>query len=142
MKAFTLVETLIFVTILGVFFVIAATVSVSVIRDMKFNEAKIIATRYGEEINEWLRMEKEIDGNEFINKSNNTYCFNGDLSFSTSWPSSGPCDSNDYSLAGKYKREVTLETSGNQIESNVTVSWRAFSETKQIIVQTIFTLWQ
>ena len=142
MKAFTLVETLIFVTILSVFFVIAAAVSVSVIRDMKFNEAKIIATRYGEEMNEWLRMEKEINGQDFINKSNHTYCFNDNLSFSTDWPPSGQCNNNDYSLVGKYKREVTLETNGDEIESNVTVSWHAVGETKQVIVETIFTLWQ
>ena len=141
MKAFTLIETLIFVAILSVFFVIASAVSVSVIRDMKFNEAKIIATRYGEAMNEWLRVEKEINGQIFFNKSG-TYCFNEKLSISptTKWPSPSPCA--DYSLDGKYKREVTLTMDSSQIKSTVTISWLEFGEVKQVVIKTIFTLWQ
>jgi len=140
MKAFTLIETLIFVTILSVFFVIAAAVSVSSIRDMKYNEAKIIATRYGEGMNEWLRMEKELDGKNFSAQSGQTYCFNDPLTISTVWPSAGQCT--DYSLVGKYKREVVLTTNSDNIEAEITVSWREFEETKKVVIKTIFTLWQ
>jgi len=150
MKAFTLVETLIFVAILSVFFVIAAAVSISSIRDMKFNEAKIIGTRYGEEMNEWLRAEKELDGQAFFEKSSEdgtAYCFNESLSPTTVWPVAGACGADDYSLVGKYKRGVVLTTLNpgtdeEGVEVVVTISWRELTQIKKVVIETFLTLWQ
>ena len=74
-KSFTLIEVLIFVTILSLFFVVASAVTITSLQNLKVQEHKILATRYAEELLEWLRGEKEVDWNKFINYRGN-YCFN------------------------------------------------------------------
>jgi prepilin-type N-terminal cleavage/methylation domain len=57
-KSFTLIEVLIFVTILSLFFVAAAAVTIVSLRNLKVQEHKILATRYAEELLELAKREK------------------------------------------------------------------------------------
>ena len=139
-KSFTLIEVLIFVTILSLFFVVAAAVTIASLRNLKVQEHKILATRYAQELLEWLRGEKEADWNQFVTH-NGTYCFN--YSIITDWGSRGNCSG--YGLNNLYKREVTLTVQGNpayQVNVSITVSWQELGQTYQIPINTVFTVWE
>ncbi|MDO8498060.1 MAG: type II secretion system protein, partial [bacterium] len=67
-SAFSLIEVLVFTSILSIFFVAAATVTTVSLRNLKISERKIIATRYMEDVASWLRAQKESDWNTFAEK--------------------------------------------------------------------------
>jgi len=140
-KSFTLIEVLIFVSILSLFFVAAAGVTIVSLRNLKIQEHKILATRYAQELLEWLKGEKEADWNQFTTYRG-TYCFNS--SSITNWPTPGNCSTNSF-LNELYKREVTLTPQGNppyQINLSIKVSWEEIGQNYQIPLNNVFTIWE
>jgi len=153
-KSFTLIEVLIFVTILSLFFVVAAAVTIASLRNLKIQEHKILATRYAEELLEWLRGEKEENwGGELYNISNpvdsftekvsqwgsdQTICFN-----SLDWNNTSPCN---YSLDQFFKRSASFTWNpGNyiyQVNVAILVEWQELGQTYQIPINTVFTVWE
>ena len=82
---FSIVEILVFVSIISFLFItLTATVTAS-LRRMSTAERRVYATHYAEELQEWLRAEKEVDWDAFVNRdisgSGTVYCFNGELNF-------------------------------------------------------------
>lgn len=138
--SFTLIEVLVFITILSLFFVAAASITTANFRNLKTQEHKILATHYAEELLVWLRGEKEADWNYFINKSTmsgTTYCFNN-LDFN----SYGNCSS--YGLNNFFKREGTLiKLSDERISIRIAVSWIESGGTEYLVpINTIFSVWE
>ncbi|MBI2641831.1 hypothetical protein HYW87_04550 [Candidatus Roizmanbacteria bacterium] len=115
---FSLLEVLIFVTILSMFFVTAAAIVTGMVRNLKFEEHKLIATHYGRQLEEWLRSEKEIDWNSFaaLAQSSPTRCF-----YLLNWSST--CDDID----GLYDRRANFSVSGSpitdRVTATITVTW-------------------
>lgn len=144
-NAFSLIEVLIFASILSLFFVAAAAVMTISLRNMKFNEHKILATRYGEELLEWLRGEKEDDWKVFFNKAlpnSKNYCFNTSP-VPDVWPAVGFCNANDYSLVSFLKREAILNVSeldNKQLTVNITVQWKELGNTHSVNLKSVFTV--
>ena len=141
-KSFSLIEVLVFVSILALFFVAAMAVVTYSLRTMKTNEYKILASHYAEEGIEWLRGHKEDDWSVFTtldsSAGSTVFCANM-LDFS----SPGPCGET-YALGTPplFKREITIEnvpdsTSPDYINATVSVSW---SEGLDVTVNTIFKL--
>lgn len=140
MRGFSLIEVLIFVSILSVFFIAAISVSTVTVRNMKINEHKIIATRYAEELVEWLRSEKESDWESFSGRTA-TYCFNDVLS----WSLAGAC-SPPYGLDSFFKREATFTgtvVAGviNQVSVDIVVEWQELGNTYKVPIKTVFTIY-
>lgn len=82
---FSIIEILVFVSIISFLFItLTATVTAS-LRRMGTAESRVYATHYAEELQEWLRAEKETDWNAFIARdvsgSGTVYCFNTELNF-------------------------------------------------------------
>ena len=142
-KAFSLIEVLIFISILSIFFVAVSTVTVSSLRNMKINEHKILARYYAEQLLEWVRDQKEADWIVFLSKSavdpGKRYCFN---SPTLSWPSEGQCT--NYGLLNFFKRELKLVTtsSGSQINALVTINWQEVGNNYSIPLATVFSIWE
>lgn len=143
-RGFSLVEVLIFISILAVFFVVAASVATYSLRVMQSNESRLLATRYAEELVEWLRGEKEQDWNQFNNKASNSpgtaWCFNADT-ISNFPGSSGSCAASDFSLGNpdRFKRNVVLiQDSTGGVRTNITVSWQEGSSTFSVPINTLF----
>lgn len=143
-KSFTLIEVLIFVSILSLVFVTAATTTVYFLHSLKANEYKLIATRYSEELIEWLKAQKDIDWTLFTQKSDKTYCFN--TTPIVAWPSEGSCTL--YNLDSLYYRQVTLQSiiDGNGVLSQVSIAqkvqWLDSGNTYNIPINTRFSLWE
>lgn len=146
-QSFSLVEVLIFVTILGLFFVAAAAITLVSLRNMKINEHKIIATHYAEELLSWLQSEKDANWNTIYSKTG-TYCFKE--SPIISWVTIGDCGSADFlshnSLSTIFKRKVIFSKPNpnplNQININITVSWNELGNTYSVPLRTVFTVWE
>lgn len=138
-KGFSLIEVLIFVSILSIFFVIASSVTVVSVRNMKISEHRILATHYGEQLIEWLRDEKESDWEAFFDKSGNSYCFNETQI--DDWPTNpGACTTNG--LLNIFSRDVILSTDVSQVNVKITVSWQELGNNYQVPLTTVFTRWE
>ena len=138
-KSFSLVEVLVFVVVLGLFFVAAMSVVTFNVKNMKIQEHKIIATRYAEEAVEWLRQEKEDDWSKFIlRSSSDTYCVNGSLDWIEI--DSNPCI--DYDLGSIYKRGVAISyiPGSEQVNTVVTVEWKDMGTDLEVKIRTVFKL--
>lgn len=156
-QGFSLVEILVFITILSVFFVVAVSVSIASIKYMKINEHKILATRYAEDALEWLRGEKDKDWDTFVTYASTfgtTYCFNNpvpsDPSVSLNSISSGiTCNKNGITGHSPqiFKREVTLTTEGSgssiyQVHVSIKVSWDELGTEYSVPIDTVFSVWE
>jgi type II secretory pathway pseudopilin PulG len=118
---FSLMEVLVFTAILSMFFVATATIVTYMLRTAKINEHKILATRYAEEVLEWMRAERDIDWNAFSGRADSAgstvYCFNSE-------PPAWSAASCGYGLDSVFKRSATLTSfsaSGYVYQVNVAI---------------------
>ena len=140
-RSFSLIEVLVFTTVLSLFFVTAAAVATFNIRNTKIQENKILATRYAEEATEWVRFEKESDWSVFVahdaSGTGTTYCLNN-----LAWTSASACGE-VYSLGTPsiFKRELFIKNSGpDQVDTTVTVSWKEINGIFSVPIKTVFKL--
>ncbi len=142
-KAFTLVEILVFTAIVSVFFVVAAGVSAFSLNVMKSNENKVYASHYAEEMIEWLRNQKEINWTTFKGRSPTSKCFVTLLN----WPSGSACHTTGRSahpLDGVFNRDVVLSnpsvvSEAGNVNVQVTVSWLDIGGVQRsVITKTVF----
>lgn len=144
-RGFSLIEVTIFVAIISVFFVMVLQLATSSLATLKTTERRTYATRYAEELMEWLEAEKDNDwDNNFLPKTvlpvstQTIYCFNGTI---TTWPTAGACAG--YTLNSFFKREVSMSRQLNagtdyQVTAIVTVSWQQGAGTMSVPVTTVF----
>lgn len=141
-KSFTLIEILVFTTIISIFFIAAMSVTVFFLKNIKTQQYKIIATHLLKEAIEWLKYEKEFDWNTFALRDVNnglgtTYCLN-DLS----WNSQGSC----FQTFGSpliFKRELIIKKLNNpvtKIELTITVSWNDVGSVNKITSKQILSI--
>ncbi|MEN9327750.1 MAG: hypothetical protein RI947_558 [Candidatus Parcubacteria bacterium] len=143
-KAFSLIEVLVFVSVVSLFFVSAAAVVAIILRNMKTDEHKILGTRYAEEAVEWLRSEKETDWNAFTARASNgigtDYCI-----ATLSWSSSPPCG-ND--LDNFYKRTLNLVSVSSadgfkyQVNAKIVVEWAEAGKIYTIPIDSVLSIWE
>lgn len=148
----TLLETVIFVTILSIIILAIVFSTVQSLKRTQFNQRKVFATRYAEELEEWMRGEKEANWTTFSARSPGTYCINEDMttciSAGTCWDENSACTSNDYSLgagiglSNGYKRMVMLTTSGSRVDVNITVDWVDGPNTFDVGLASTFSRWE
>lgn len=123
MKSFSLIEVIVFVAILAIFFVTSMGVVTFMLQNSKANEHKIVATQYAQELASWLRAQKESNWNDFVGAAG-TYCFNNSSLPSTlQEATSGSCGT--YGLDSFYKRAATLTYDGSTqtVRVTETVEW-------------------
>lgn len=139
-EAFTLVEVLIFVVLISIIFITVSYYITFSLYNTKVNEHKILATRLAEEAREWLRGEKEISWDDFINTRMGEWCFNTEPV--DGWGTPGLCT--DYGIAELYKRDVSLTASqdGNQVTVKVNVEWVERTNTFNVLISTVFSIWE
>lgn len=145
-KSFSLVEVLVFVSILSLFFVAAAAITSVSLRNMKSSEHRIIATHYANELLSWLRSQKETDWPTFYVKASPNvsspyeYCFNL-RAISSVWPSS-TCATNDF-IPPIYERRVYLSApTTSQVNVKIMVTWSEFGTTYSVPLTTVLTAWE
>lgn len=149
-KGFTLVELLVFVSILSLFFVTAVSVAVSSLRNLKINEHRILAIRYSEELSEWLQSQKEVDWSAFINHVHDNGCQPGNICTVTfcmnslNWNTRGTCANNGLSPP-IYQRNMDftdINGQGTQAKATITVSWSESGGSYSVPVVVQFAVWE
>ncbi|MFA6016526.1 MAG: type II secretion system protein [Patescibacteria group bacterium] len=147
-KSFSLVEVLVFVSILSLFFITALSITTFSIRNLKIQEHKILATRYAEEGIEWLKQEKEDDWQNFTlhdDGTGTTYCLNSNP---LDWTNQSTNCNDIYSLGspvGIFKRVLMITNSGTPVDSivaNMTVSWKENNTVQSVILKSVLNLWE
>lgn len=137
----SLVEVIVAINIIAVIFFAAAFASASSLRAAKESQNRILATRYAEELEEWMRGEKENDWSTFEDRSSaapgTTYCFS---STTLSWPTSGTCGSS-FALGSKFKREAKLVDGGTYVEVEISTYWNNGQLESVVPIDTIFSPW-
>lgn len=147
-KAFSLIEVVIFIGILAMFFVTGMAVVVYSLQTMKVNQHKIVASQYAEQLSTWLRTQKEIDWNDFVSRYTmvypveSTFCFNTTLAQPSLPPPGSGCAMSDYGLGTPaiFKRWVIItrrDATPSQIELDVTVEWKEGGNTYSIPFNTV-----
>ncbi len=148
-KGFSLIEVLVFLTILSLVFITAAVVSTISIKNSKSAENRILATRYGEELMDWLRGQKEAGWAAFLSQygldtnpnTDRVYCF--DTEPVTQTGTSGVCAGYLIITNGPttiFKRQVTLryDNSLNRVNVQVNSLWNEAGNSLSVPVNSIF----
>ena len=147
-KSFSLIEVLIVTSILSVFFVVAISVLVVALRNMKINEHKIYATHYARQLEDWLQTQKEIDWVAFTGKSGN-FCFS---SLSLCWPGDVGCTNTNAACLtftglnpNIYKRDLSLSATCagdfcKEVNATITVAWQELGKDYSVQTKTVFSI--
>lgn len=143
-NGFSLIEIIIFVSILSVALIsLIASVNYSSVL-LANARYKVIATRFSEELSEWLKYQRQYYGytsiNDQIPTNEVTYCFNT-IILSDSWPTAGECAAADFSLDNYFKREVTLTKDPlipDEIVVEINTSYRLLNFTKIVTINLKF----
>ncbi|MDO8610000.1 MAG: hypothetical protein Q7R95_05595, partial [bacterium] len=114
------------------------------LHNMKYNEHKIIATRYAEELTNFIKNEKDINWMIFTTHGDSSginYCFNNNSSLA--WTDNTNCGSS-FALNSMYKRFATITTNGTPVSSVdvvVDVSWRE-TTIRSVKINSIYQVWE
>lgn len=138
-KSFSLIEVLVFTTILTIFFIAALSITVFFLKNFKNEQYKIIATHLLEEANEWIKEEKEKDWIEFLSHGNNqgiTYCLEN-----LNWNNQGNCQNYNLGTPNIFKREIVIRNiSDSSVETNISVYWLETNGKNKISSKSILTI--
>lgn len=82
-EAFTLIEVVIFIAVSSIILISIVSLSVNITRQTNTSHHKLYATRYADELAEWLRIQKEMSWQDFYTTSQmsaqRTYCVNAPI---------------------------------------------------------------
>lgn len=140
-RGFSLFEVLIFIVISSFLLVSMVSYRVATIRASRSGYYKIYATRYAEELAEWLRIQKEQDWASFYTKAGGgggvavAYCVNGSIDLNSTLASLIPVDStckydgissSSTTRPKIFRRTVTFTTSSSQlpVQAAILVEWQ------------------
>ncbi len=152
-KGFTLLEVMIFTTILTIVLVSAAAFTTRLVYNLRINEHKVFANVNASELLEWLTSEREANWSNLYNAAGNapgtTYCVNGNLTVSTTFAdptvfTAAPCAFNGITgrVPAIFKRELILTRNGtNQVTATVRVSWQEGATVYADEIQAVYTSW-
>ena len=105
---------------------------------------KALATKYAQEVVEWLRQQRESLGwSDFYNQATDTqrvYCLNS----LASWPVSGSCAGGSVISGTSMTRQATLDgNAGNRdrVSINILITWPQGSRTASVELDTYLTQW-
>lgn len=138
-KSFSLIEVLVFTTILTLFFIAAVSVSTFFLKNLKNEQYKIIATHLLEEANEWLKQEKEKDWIEFLSHTNQQgiiYCLKN-----LDWNNQGNCQNYNLGTPNIFKREMSIKIINNSVvEAEIFVYWLETNQENKVNSKSILTI--
>ncbi|MFA9288588.1 MAG: prepilin-type N-terminal cleavage/methylation domain-containing protein [Weeksellaceae bacterium] len=157
-QGFTIIELIIFITLLSTILVVAASYVTRLLYNMTTNEHRVKARFYAEEVVEWLNGERQSDWQAFQNEASvagTVYCLNGTISLDTLLQdlTPGACSgtNNGYVGVGNrapkiFKRELTLtkNTASNatQVTARITVSWVDRDIEYSVPIETIYSIYE
>ena len=135
---FSLIEILVFISILSFVFIAAAALGTVSIRNSQNATNKILATRYGEELMNWIRGQKEADWGAFVAKSSPTpYCFSQEPV--SVWPAAGTCNTTQL-INSLFEREATLtyDEVQQRVNVDIVIEWTESGNNFRVNLDSVF----
>lgn len=150
-QGFSVLEIMVFITILNLVFVAAVSLVVSSLFRTRVNLHQTRAVYYAEELKEWLNGEREADWTGLQSRVGSTYCVNNQLNLQSTFSNftTGTCPFTGIGTNNPriFRRQLTLtQNSPNQLTAVIQVSWNESAPDGSIkqydeTIQTIFTNW-
>lgn len=155
-SAFTLIEVVIFIAISSILLVAIVSLSINIMRQTSVSQHKLYASRYADELAEWLRIQKEISWQDFFSAvqtlpgASKTYCVNDDIGLTSdliTMLAGGDCVSADGIRAPNpgpkvYKRTVTFPEQSDStvsLKGTIRVEWREANNAEyEVQIETLF----
>ncbi len=155
-SAFSIIEVIVFASMLSVVLVAAVGYTVRLVFTMTHDRHKILATHFAEETQEWLNGERESDWEQFQNRSTvagTTYCVNNALALSTTLASlsSGACGFTGIGTATAtnpliFRRQLILSKDRAQTATRVTATIRVSWQDEGVLyteeVVSVYSVWE
>ncbi len=138
-RGFSFIEILIFITILNLFFILALSITVFALRNLKENEHKLVATHYLGQLKEWISYQKDLNGMSFSQISG-AYCYNSENLSATI--GACPSDCAGSCLGGFYNRQATFTPEGNTSVVEVKISWKEVVKNVTITEKLVYSTWE
>lgn len=151
-NSFSLIEVLIFISILSIFLVTSASIVTVSMHQNSQRINKLKATHYNSQLLEWLRSEKELDWNGLVARAapNSFYCFCTD---SLGWTVavSNKADCCPTPLSNIFKRYITLTsnvysptgfTPSSQIDVRIVTEWQERNNSYSAPLNSLFSPWE
>lgn len=147
-KGFSLIEVIIFTSILSIIFVAAASVMTYTMKQNSVQIDKLFATHYTEELSEWLKGERELGWSQLAQyavasyPSDSIYCFGSE---SPAWtPTVNAVSDCAFSLDSKYRRTVTMKADNTnpttRIQITVTIDWMEGTSVRSTQLHSVYSL--
>lgn len=150
-RGFSIVEIMVFITILNLVFVAAVSLVISSLYRMRINIHQARAVYYAEELKEWLNGEREADWAGLQSQAGNTFCVNNQLTLNATFSNftTGACPFSGIGANNPriFRRQLTLtQASPTQITAVIQVSWNESAPNGTLqqyneSIQTIYTNW-
>lgn len=163
-SGFTLIEVMVFTVIITIIIVSLISTSIAMSRQTQVTIHKAYATRYADELAEWLRIQKELSWQTFYARSQNiptapssprTFCVNGDIALTSTLDTAllnyntsnlATCSYNGPTSAPIerriFRRTVTFDTQSSNtqgVKATINVEWLEIGNTvNRVRVQTYF----
>lgn len=126
------------------FLISAASVVTVTLQQNTLQINKLKARHYTDQLQEWIREEKEVDWLTFVTRaSNNVYCFENE---EPSWGATVTTGSDCPLLNAFYKRYVAFTTTGSganaQVQAVIKTDWQEVGNSYTTSIHTLFSQWQ
>jgi len=154
LQGFTLIEVVIFIAIASVIFIAIVSLSVGVVQQTQSSKHKLYASRYADELAQWLRVQKDLSWQDFYvasQQGSHNYCVNQhialDLDLVTLLVPYDPdiCVHNGIINGygpSRFKRTVYFDEQTDNtksVKATITVSWvERGSQVESVQLETLF----
>lgn len=150
---FSLIEVLVFMTLISIVLISAVGFTLNLVHTMSYNQHKLYATHYVQDMKEWLDAEREIDWQAFQNYATTTgrsYCANNALNPTDTMTvlSTGTCNFTGVGTQDPriFRRRIimTKDVSGtaNRVTVVFEVGWMEDDVLQTETITSVYSLWQ
>lgn len=152
-SGFSLIEVLVFMTLVSIVLVSAVGFTMRLVHNMSYNQHKLYATHYVQDLKEWLDGEREADWQTFQSYSTQAgraYCANNALSI-TSTLASLSTSTCQFTGVGTQDPRVFRRTliltkdvagTATRVTALIEVSWMEDDVLQTESITTVYSLWQ
>lgn len=152
-NGFSLIEVIVFMTLVSIVLVSAVGFTMRLVHTMTYNQHKLYATHYIQDLKEWLDGEREADWQTFqayASQGGTTYCANNALAITSTLASlsTGSCGFTGVGTQDPrvFRRRLILTkdvaSTATRVTAVLEVSWMEDNVLETETITTVYSLWQ
>lgn len=153
-EGFSLIEVIVFVSLVSIILIAAAGFTVQMLNRMSYNQHKLYAAHYVNDVQEWLDGEREADWPTFVSAASTggtLYCINDPIGISDDIDTLTPTTLASCGATGitgetppLYRRTLVLtsDNAGSTVTARIEVMWFENGRTTTEQTETVYSVWQ